>query len=118
MMGSNNTQQNSHPNQNIQDSHNQQTKQNQKQLCETQGHINKFDGNPHNRITRGNYDRRKETHITVSSRILNHTNCTSEDDQFGRNMYCPIKKYKERMANVAAHSTKATKSDFYIATGC
>jgi hypothetical protein len=38
-----NTQQNSRPSENIQGSHNQQTKQNQ-----TQGHPNKTDGNSHN----------------------------------------------------------------------
>jgi hypothetical protein len=43
-----NTQENSRPNKNIQGSHNQQTKQNQKQTRATQGHPNKTDGNPHN----------------------------------------------------------------------
>jgi hypothetical protein len=64
------------PSKNIQDSHNQQTKQNQKQTHAT--HINK--------TIRGNYNTTKENGITVSSRILDHKTCTPEDGQLGRNM--------------------------------
>jgi uncharacterized membrane protein len=53
---------------------NRQSKQNQKQPRATQSHLNKTVGDPHNQLTRGNYNRRRENRITVSSRILNHNN--------------------------------------------
>jgi hypothetical protein len=55
---------------------NHKTKQNQKQPHAT--HTTK--------ITRGNYNRKKENRITVSSRIHDHNTCTPEDGQLGRNM--------------------------------
>jgi hypothetical protein len=52
------------------------------------------------KITRGNYNRRKDTRITVSSRILT---CTPVDGQLGRNMSCPIKEYEETIVKDIAH---------------
>jgi hypothetical protein len=85
-----NTQQNSHPSKNIQGSHNQQTKQNQKQKQPpaTQGHPNKTDGNPHNQnnqrqlTTTGG----KKTALQWAAESLTITTCTPEDGQLGQNM--------------------------------
>jgi hypothetical protein len=38
------------------------------------------------------------------------TTCTPDDGQLGRNMYCPIKEYEERIVNdIARRRTKAPK---------
>jgi hypothetical protein len=63
----------------------QPTNQTKPKACATKGHLNTTDGNSQQKITGGNYNRRKD-HITVSSRILIITTSTPEDGHVGQNM--------------------------------
>jgi hypothetical protein len=54
-------------------------------------------------ITRGNYNRRKENRITVSSRILNHNNLYTWRWPVRPKRVVSIKEYEERIVNDVAH---------------
>jgi hypothetical protein len=61
-----------------------------------------LEGSHITKITRDNYNRRKENRITVSGRILKH-NLYTWNGQLGRNMLCPKEEYEERTVNDVVH---------------
>jgi hypothetical protein len=79
---STNTQQNSRPSNNIQGSHNQQTKQDHKQPRATQGQPNKTDGNPHKQNNQRQLQEKKFCESINAYSFRGHWLCLCNDLSF------------------------------------